>query len=107
LVGLGHRRLAHVAGNDLIALDALHVLRERGLSYPDDVCLVGFNDMQFVDELSPPLTTVQVPHLQLGQEATRLLLQRLDDPELAKTVVLPTTLVVLESTGRVTRAKPS
>jgi LacI family transcriptional regulator len=90
---------AVVAGNDLIALGALHVLRAAGLDCPADVSLVGFNDMQFVDELSPPLTTVRVPHRALGEEAARLLLDRLDDPELTKTVVLPTTLVVRESTA--------
>jgi LacI family transcriptional regulator len=90
---------AVLAGNDLIAVGALHVLREHGLSCPEDVSLIGFNDMRFVDELSPPLTTVRVPHAELGREAARLLLRRLDEPELVTSVVLPTELVVRESTA--------
>ncbi|HWD03435.1 MAG TPA: LacI family DNA-binding transcriptional regulator [Amycolatopsis sp.] len=91
---------AILAGNDMIALGALQVLRERGLRCPDDVSLVGFNDMRFVDQLVPPLTTVHVPHHRLGAEAARLLLDQLDRPgEPAKTVSLPLHLVVRGSTA--------
>jgi LacI family transcriptional regulator len=98
---------AILAGNDLIALGALHVLRARGLRCPQDVSLVGYNDMQFSDEFTPPLTTVHVPHLDLGAEAARLLLERLDRPAatgqdpvpLAKTILLPLRLVVRASTA--------
>jgi LacI family transcriptional regulator len=96
------------ASNDLIALGALHALRVRGLRCPQDLSLVGFNDMQFADEFRPPLTTVHVPHFDLGAEATRLLLERLEhDHEaetgspaaLAKAVLLPVRLVVRASTA--------
>lgn len=94
------------AGNDLIALGALHALKARGLRCPQDLSLVGFNDMQFADEFQPPLTTVHVPHLDLGAEAARLLLERLDRYEekghsapMAKTVLLPVRLVVRASTA--------
>jgi LacI family transcriptional regulator len=96
---------AIVAGNDLIALGALHTFRDRGLSCPGDISLIGFNDMRFADELRPPLTTVHVPHLELGAEAARLLLERLGRPEdtgpapVAKTLLLPLTLVVRSSTA--------
>ncbi|MFE2044919.1 LacI family DNA-binding transcriptional regulator [Streptomyces sp. NPDC059477] len=94
------------AGNDLIALGALRAARARGLRCPADLSLVGFNDMQFADEFQPPLTTVHVPHLDLGAEAARLLLEQLDSNEeqgtptpLAKTVLLPVRLVVRASTA--------
>ncbi|MHA6763787.1 LacI family DNA-binding transcriptional regulator [Streptacidiphilus sp. PAMC 29251] len=100
---------AILAGNDLIALGALHVLRERGLRCPEDISLVGYNDMQFADEFQPPLTTVHVPHQDLGAEAARLLLEQLDAPSgggegassapVAKTVLLPVRLVVRASTA--------
>lgn len=98
---------AIMAGNDLIALGALHVLRARGLRCPQDISIVGFNDMQFADEFQPPLTTVHVPHLDLGAEAARLLLARLDHPTPAdeeaaarpKTILLPLRLVVRASTA--------
>ncbi|HEV2784620.1 MAG TPA: LacI family DNA-binding transcriptional regulator [Actinophytocola sp.] len=92
---------AVVAANDLIALGCLDVFAERGLSCPRDVSLVGFNDMPFVDRLAPPLTTVRVPHYQIGAEGARMLLERLGDPELpAKSITLPVSLVVRKSTVR-------
>ncbi|MCI2422357.1 LacI family transcriptional regulator [Saccharopolyspora sp. K220] len=91
---------AILAGNDMIALGALDVLRERGLDCPDDVSLIGFNDMRFVDKLTPPLTTVHVPHHSLGAEAARLLLEQFASADrVPKTVSLPLHLVVRGSTG--------
>jgi LacI family transcriptional regulator len=88
---------AILAGNDLIALGSLRVLRARGLRCPQDVSLVGFNDMAFADDFHPALTTVHVPHLELGAEAARLLLDRLDRPATADGAgaILPTTTVLL------------
>ena len=92
---------AVVAANDTIALGCLDVFAERGLRCPRDVSLVGFNDMPFVDRLSPPLTTVHVPHYQIGAEGARMLLERLANPDLpAKSITLPATLVLRESTAR-------
>jgi LacI family transcriptional regulator len=91
---------AVLAGNDLIALGALRTLHARGLRCPQDVSVVGFNDMRFADALSPALTTVRIPHRPLGVEAARLLLERIDAPETpAKTLLLPCELVVRESTA--------
>jgi LacI family transcriptional regulator len=96
------------AGNDLIALGALRALRARGLRCPQEMSLVGFNDMRFADEFQPPLTTVHVPHLDMGAEAARLLLERLDLDQkaetgsaaaMAKAVLLPVRLVVRASTA--------
>lgn len=92
---------AILAGNDMIALGVLALLAERGLTCPGDVSLIGFNDMRFVDKLTPPLTTVHVPHHRLGTEAAQLLLDQLANPDGApKTVSLPLQLVVRGSTGR-------
>lgn len=91
---------AILAGNDMIALGVLAVLAERGLSCPGDVSLIGFNDMRFVDKLTPPLTTVHVPHHRLGTEAAQLLLDQLANPDRApKTVSLPLELIVRGSTA--------
>jgi LacI family transcriptional regulator len=96
------RPTAIVAGNDMIALGILQVLRERGLTCPGELSLIGFNDMRFVDKLTPPLTTVHVPHHRLGSEAAQLLLDQLESPDRpAKVVSLPLHLVVRESTGPV------
>lgn len=91
---------AILAGNDQIAVGVLDVLRERGLDCPADVSVVGYNDMTFMDKLSPPLTTVRVPHLAIGAEAAQLLLRWLSDgPPGPSVLTLPVELVVRGSTA--------
>jgi LacI family transcriptional regulator len=96
-----HRSLtAIVAANDMIAVGALQALHADGLQCPDDISVVGFNDMPFVDQLSPPLTTVRLPQYEIGVQAAELLLDRLADRgSTAKSVVLPVSLVARGSTG--------
>jgi len=92
---------AILAGNDQIAVGVLDVLRERGLRCPEDVSVVGYNDMTFMDKLSPPLTTVRVPHAAMGAEAAQLLLRWLaEGPPAANVLTLPVELVVRGSTAR-------
>ncbi len=89
-----------VAGNDLIALGCYDVFAERGIVCPDDMSVVGFNDMPFLDKLSPPLSTVSIPHHQIGAEAARLLLESLADPSRpARSMMLPLSLVRRGSTA--------
>jgi LacI family transcriptional regulator len=91
---------AIVAGNDLIALGCYDVFRERGLECPDDVSVVGFNDMPLLDKLRPPLTTVGIPHHQIGEEAARMLLESINEPDRpSRSVLLPVSLVVRGSTA--------
>lgn len=98
----GHAPTALLAANDLIALGCLDVFAERGIGCPDGISLVGFNDMPFVNRLTPPLTTVRVPHYEIGAEAAHILLARLRNPDLpAKSITLPVSLVVRKSTGPV------
>ncbi|MDX6326648.1 MAG: LacI family transcriptional regulator [Nocardioidaceae bacterium] len=88
------------AGNDLIALGCYDVFFERGIACPDDISVVGFNDMPFLDKLRPPLTTIAIPHQQIGAEAARLLLDAIADPaRAARSVMLPLSLVVRGSTA--------
>lgn len=96
------RFTAVVAGNDLIALGCYDVLAERGLRCPDDLSVVGFNNMPFIDKFAPPLTTVAIPHHQLGAEAARLLLEAIAEPHRAtRSVLLAPALVVRGSTAAV------
>ena len=91
---------AIVAGNDLIALGCYDVFAERGIACPADVSVVGFNDMPFLDKLGPPLTSVAIPHQQIGAEAARLLLDGIDDKtRSSRSVLLPLSLAVRGSTG--------
>ncbi|MEP6760115.1 MAG: LacI family DNA-binding transcriptional regulator [Sporichthyaceae bacterium] len=95
----GTKFTAVIAGNDLLALGCYDVFRERGISCPDDLSVVGFNDMPYLDKLQPPLTSVRVPHYDVGAEAARLLLDGLQDPDRhPRSVLLPLKLVVRQST---------
>jgi len=88
------------AGNDLIALGCYDVFRERGIECPAQLSVVGFNDMPFLDKLQPPLTTIAIPHQQIGAEAARLLLDSIGDPTRpSRSVLLPPSLVVRGSTA--------
>ena len=91
---------AIVAGNDMIALGCLDAMAEAGLRCPEDVSLVGHNDMPFVDRLEPALTTVAIPQRALGVRAAEVLLGRLAGEAVApEPLVLPTELVVRGSTA--------
>jgi LacI family transcriptional regulator len=91
---------AIVAGNDLMALGCYDVLEERGLRCPADVSVVGFNDMRFAGRFNPPLTTVGLPHYEIGAVAAELLLERLLDATVApRQVTLAPALVVRASTA--------
>lgn len=72
---------AVVAANDLLALGCYDAMAELGLSCPADISVTGFNDMPFMNRLSPPLTSLRIPHDEIGHQAARLLLERILDPE--------------------------
>jgi LacI family transcriptional regulator len=100
LLDAGTDLTAVVAGNDLIALGCYDVFAERSISCPGEISVVGFNDMPFLDKLAPPLTTIAIPHHQIGAEAARLLLDAIAEPTRgARSVLLPLTLVVRGSTA--------
>ncbi|MGI9270484.1 MAG: LacI family DNA-binding transcriptional regulator [Woeseiaceae bacterium] len=96
----GKRFTAVVAANDLLALGCYDALASAGLSCPGDVSVTGFNDMRFVDRLSPPLTSVHIQHDELGVRAAALLLEEIRNPDAARqTVRLDPELIVRESTA--------
>jgi len=101
LLDAGAKFTALVAGNDLMALGCYDALTERGLSCPDDVSIVGFNDMPFADKFNPPLTTVRIPHYEMGRRAAELLLERIasDGNSPGEDIVLPVELVQRASTA--------
>ena len=87
--------------NDEMAWGAMRAARAAGLSLPDDLSIVGFDDLAPSAAFDPPLTTVAQPRVEIGRHAMRLLLDRLggDANEHCATIVLPTTLVVRGSTA--------
>ena len=89
-----------VAANDRLAMGCYDTLAAEGLRCPEDVSIVGFNDMPFIDRLRPPLTSVRVPQREIGTTAADLLLALLSDAaEPAREILLNPTLVVRGSTA--------
>lgn len=85
--------------NDATAAGALETIRARRLRVPEDVALAGFDDLEFAAHLDPPLTTVRQGVHQQGVEAARALLQLLGDTARSpRRVLLPTELVIRQST---------
>ena len=100
LLSAGDPISAVIAGNDMLALGVYDALAEHGLRCPDDISVIGFNDMPFVDKLRPALTTVHIPQHEMGAEAARLLLGRLRRARRdERSVLMPVVLSVRESTG--------
>jgi LacI family transcriptional regulator len=86
--------------NDLMAVGALVAIREAGLRVPDDISLVGHDDILYAPHLQVPLTTVAQPTRDMGETAAQLLLARLrGDDSPPKTVTLQPRLVVRASTA--------
>ena len=102
LIATGTDFSAVVAGNDLLALGCYDAFHAKGIRCGRDVSVTGYNDMPFADKFNPPLTTVHVPLQEMGAEAARMLLERLNDPETpARSIHLKAELIVRKSTGPV------
>lgn len=91
---------AIVAANDLLALGCYDALRARGLRCPQDISIVGHNDMPLMDSVAPPMTTVHIPLYEMGIRAATLMLGNLEGSSTAQiNIVLRPELVVRESTA--------
>ena len=89
------------AGNDTVAFGAIRALNEAGLRVPEDVALVGYDDIPMAEFASPPLTTVRTDTIGLGRDAMAMLLALLRKETPVRTTVpeQPMELVVRESCG--------
>jgi DNA-binding LacI/PurR family transcriptional regulator len=83
--------------SDLMAHGALRTLRSAGRRVPDDVAVVGFDDIELARYTDPPLSTVRQPIEEIGHTLARQLLRLLAGDQIDPAVVLPTELVVRES----------
>jgi DNA-binding LacI/PurR family transcriptional regulator len=93
-----NRPTAIFAVSDTLAIGAIKGVRGAGLRVPDDVSVIGFDDIAVAAQIDPPLTTVAQPMKELGETAARLLLQRLRDPHArVPGVLLPHQLILRRS----------
>lgn len=95
---LGRAALAHLRAtrctavfcyNDMVAIGILLACREHGIKVPRDLSVVGFDDIEFTQYVTPPLTTVHQPKYQLGQLAMQMLLDVLDQQPVQNVVLQP------------------
>jgi DNA-binding LacI/PurR family transcriptional regulator len=91
---------AVMIANNLMTLGALQAIHEHGLRIPEEIAVLGFDDMPWATSLRPPLTAVSQPAEEIGRTAAQLLLDRLDGTARApRQVILQTTLIVRASCG--------
>lgn len=87
------------ACNDAMAIGAMHFLKDNGYKIPDDVSVIGFDDVEADLLLDPPLTTIRVPKIELGAEAFRVMIKHLKINEANKKILVPVELIKRKSTG--------
>jgi len=93
---------AVVCSNDMTAIGVLHKLYRKGLRVPDDISVIGFDDIHIAEVMMPPLTTVQMSRLDIAKAAFGALRSQVESPEQShgkREFDIPTELIVRESTG--------
>lgn len=80
-------------GNDLIAIGAIKALNEMKIKIPEEVKVVGFDDIQISQYIEPPLTTIKQPIYEMGEEAVKMLISIIENKSVGETKILKTTLV--------------
>jgi len=91
------------AYNDAIAVGVCLAANEMGLKIPDDISLIGFDDIEIASLINPKLTTVAQPLFDIGKSAAELLLKRIKEEKrsITQTILLPTNLVIRDSVRRI------
>ena len=100
LLRLSPAPTAIICGNDVLAAGALAGARELGLRVPDDVSIVGYDDIDLSFAVDPPLTTVRVPHRRMGRTAAAML-RRMIDGEIVESQDFDFELIIRRSLGPV------
>jgi LacI family transcriptional regulator, galactose operon repressor len=102
---LDHKEKEHIAfdavftGDDDAAIGVLKALHEHGIRIPEDISVIGFDDLGFASFLNPPLTTVRAPTERVGQIATERLFGLLEDHQSEEVTILPTEIIFRRSCG--------
>jgi LacI family transcriptional regulator/LacI family repressor for deo operon, udp, cdd, tsx, nupC, and nupG len=100
LIDLPEPPTAIFAANNLVTLGALETILSRGLKIPEEMAIVGFDDVYWATSLNPPLTAVRQHGFEIGRRAIELLYQRIADPSRpAANVIIQTELMIRKSCG--------
>ncbi|MBA2394631.1 MAG: LacI family DNA-binding transcriptional regulator [Ktedonobacteraceae bacterium] len=94
------RPTAIFATNDWMAIGALEAAREEGIRVPEDLSIIGLDNVIVGAHISPPLTTIDIPKHQLAKKATELLMRQIDgDRDQAQSILIPPELLIRHSTA--------
>lgn len=100
LIASGEKFTAIFAAGDTMAMGAISALRQKGIRVPEDVAVVGFDDLEVSSYYNPPLTTIRQPKYKIGQYAFSKLLSIMKEEKVTEPVdILPYELVIRESCG--------
>ena len=103
LIQQSPRPTAVICGNDVLAVGAIKQAKAIGMTVPEDVSVVGFDDIELATVVEPNLTTVHVPHKRMGKAAAQLLLRLRDKQTDCQSIELSTHIVERESLGAIGR----
>jgi DNA-binding LacI/PurR family transcriptional regulator len=100
ILALSELPTAIVVANDLMALGAIQELKSKGIKIPQDISIVGFDDIAFAALSDPPLTTVCSPRVEMGRRAIEALMTTIKIPhQRGMEIRIPTYLIIRESTA--------
>jgi LacI family transcriptional regulator len=89
-------------GNDIMALGVYNELEARAIKCGKDISVVGFDDMPFANKFNPPLTTIHTPMINVGTEAARILLDKINEINIpAQIIKIKPELIIRSSSGRI------
>ena len=91
---------AYITANDSIAIGALNALNEKGIKVPDEVSIIGINDIPTAKFTNPPLTTLKIYSEYMGEESIIRILQQINGRQVPVASVLPTQLIVRKTTKK-------
>ncbi|RSK46910.1 LacI family DNA-binding transcriptional regulator [Bacillus canaveralius] len=101
LISLEKQPTALVVADDLMALGILNTFDEMGISVPDDMSIISFNNVLLSEMSRPPLTSVDINIFALGYEAARSLIEKIENPkEPVKRIIIPHELMIRSSCGQ-------
>jgi len=102
LLRLPERPTAVFAANDLMAMGLVRAARTNGLRVPNDLSVIGLDNIWLIEDMEPPLTTVALPRYEIGQLAMKMLLTLLNEPHVAQPIYrqqVATHFVIRQSTA--------
>lgn len=106
ILRLTPRPTAILSANDLMAIGALRELKSAGLRVPQDISVIGFDDIPFAALADPPLTTIAIPAAEIGRAAVDALLHTISaEDNIGREIRVSTRLIVRESTGPVSHRR--